>query len=128
MKPYHLVLVKPPIELSTAEVYRAYDSLGALVGNRSRNLTQAIRTFGRRELFGVGRCLFNRLQAAAATISPWVERLQHSFDALDFLGHQLSGSGSAYFGICRHAAHARRLATFLKTQQLGLVYATRSYA
>jgi 4-diphosphocytidyl-2-C-methyl-D-erythritol kinase len=128
MRRYHLVLVKPPIELATAEVYRAYDSQEAPAGKRSCNLTQATRALKCRELFGVGRCLFNRLQAAAAAISPWVERLQRTFDSLDFLGHQLSGSGSAYFGICRHARHARRLAAFLRTQQLGLVYATRSYA
>ena len=47
---------------------------------------------------------------------------------LDVLGHQLSGSGSAYFGVCRNAQHARRLAAYLRTQQLGLVYATRSRA
>jgi 4-diphosphocytidyl-2-C-methyl-D-erythritol kinase len=75
-----------------------------------------------------GQWMLNRLQAAAATISPWIERLQAVFDRLDFVGHQLSGSGSAYFGVCRHAQHARRLATILRSQQLGLVYDTRSCA
>ena len=52
-------------------------------------------------------------------LSTWIGRMQAAFAELDFLGHQLSGSGSAYFGICRHAQHARRLASILKTRQLG---------
>jgi 4-diphosphocytidyl-2-C-methyl-D-erythritol kinase len=68
----------------------------------------------------------NALQQAASSLSPWVDRLRAAFDELDFVGHQLSGSGSAYFGVCRHAQHARRLADILRSRQLGLVYATRS--
>ena len=68
----------------------------------------------------------NRLQAAAAVLSSWIERVQSEFAGLDFLGHQLSGSGTAYFGVCRHPQHARRLSSVLKKRQLGSVYVTRS--
>jgi 4-diphosphocytidyl-2-C-methyl-D-erythritol kinase len=71
--------------------------------------------------------MHNRLQAAAAALSPRVARLREVFNTLDCWGHQLSGSGSAYFGVCRDAKHARRLAAVLRMRQLGLVYATRSY-
>jgi 4-diphosphocytidyl-2-C-methyl-D-erythritol kinase len=74
----------------------------------------------------LGRWMQNRLQKAASSLSPWVDKLRMVFDQFDFVGHQLSGSGSAYFGVCRHAQHARRLAAILRTRQLGLVYATRS--
>jgi 4-diphosphocytidyl-2-C-methyl-D-erythritol kinase len=70
--------------------------------------------------------VFNRLQTAAGTITGWIEEVSGIFDRLDVWAHQLSGSGSAYFGVCRHAQHARRLASNLRTRQLGLVYATRS--
>jgi MerR family transcriptional regulator, light-induced transcriptional regulator len=77
----------------------------------------------------VGRLVYTVRQvgSAAAVLSPWVERLRTVFDGLDCLAHQLSGSGTAYFGVCRHAQHARRLTTMLRTRQLGLVYATKSY-
>jgi 4-diphosphocytidyl-2-C-methyl-D-erythritol kinase len=68
----------------------------------------------------------NGLEAAAAKLSPWIERLRAAFGQLDFLAHQLSGSGPAYFGVCRHARHARRLASVLRRRQLGLIYVTRS--
>ena len=41
----------------------------------------------------------------------------------DCLAAQLSGSGSAYFGICRHARHARRVAERLKMRGMGQVIA-----
>jgi len=123
------VIVKPPAELSTSDVYRALDLRTELTNpHQAVGLIPAAGSYGTSGILQARRWMFNRLQLAAASISPWVERLRRAFDRLDFLGHQLSGSGSAYFGVCRHAQHARRLATILRTQQLGLVYATRSCA
>ncbi len=47
--------------------------------------------------------LWNRLQEAALQGSEDVARLRHEFRRVDVLGHQLSGSGSGYFGVCRNA-------------------------
>ena len=61
-----------------------------------------------------GSCYLTACKAAAEQISPWVGRLRNEFDRYDFLGHQLTGSGSAYFGLCHSARHARRLASALR--------------
>ena len=61
-----------------------------------------------------GGGLWNRLQPAAETLSPWIERLRREFSELDCLGHGMSGSGTAYFGLCRHGRHARRVARRLR--------------
>jgi 4-diphosphocytidyl-2-C-methyl-D-erythritol kinase len=125
------VIVKPPVSLATAEVYGALNRLPAgdppareSAERRLASLTGAIR---RRELGKLRRWMGNHLQAAAAILSDWIDRVREAFAGLDSLAHQLSGSGSAYFGVCRHARHARRLATVLRTRQLGLVFVTRSY-
>jgi 4-diphosphocytidyl-2-C-methyl-D-erythritol kinase len=129
--PLHVVIVKPPAALATREVYDQLDVLPAGApaqptdGNLCR-LSSLIRALRQGNLFGVDRWIYNRLQAAADALSPWIGRIRAEFAALDFLGHQLTGSGTAYFGICRHARHARRLASILMTRQLGLVYVTRS--
>jgi 4-diphosphocytidyl-2-C-methyl-D-erythritol kinase len=127
ISPLHFVIVKPPAALKTAEVYAAHDRLRGTaprVGSGQANQIAAALASKcwreRRDSF------HNRLQAAAATLTPWVERLRAIFDRLDCLAHQLTGSGSAYFGVCRHAQHARRLAAWLRTRQPGLVYPTRS--
>jgi len=129
--PFDVVIVKPPAALATREVYGRLDELppsepaerAASSHQRIGALTRALR---QGNLLGLRDWMGNRLQAAAAALSPWIDRVQAAFAALDFLGHQLSGSGAAYFGVCRHAQHARRLATILRTRQLGLVYVTRS--
>jgi 4-diphosphocytidyl-2-C-methyl-D-erythritol kinase len=66
--------------------------------------------------------MFNRLQTAAETVAPWLHQVQQQFRRLDLLGHQLSGSGSAYFGLCRNAGHARRVAAVLRSRCAGHVF------
>ncbi len=124
--PLHFVIVKPPAGLDTADVYEAHDRLVETTKpGRSRldELVSALRSCRYGEL---GRLMINRLEAAAATLAPWIERVRRVFEQLGCLGHQLSGSGSSYFGVCRHARQARRLAAVLRARQLGLIYATRS--
>jgi 4-diphosphocytidyl-2-C-methyl-D-erythritol kinase len=127
---FHFVVVKPPAGLATSRVYQAWDQLGD-AGNRSRNQVQGrmgvlAAALRRGDAANVARHMSNGLQAAAALLSPWVEQVRTAFSQLDFLGHQLTGSGSAYFGVCRHVQHARRLATILRMRQLGLVFAIQS--
>jgi 4-diphosphocytidyl-2-C-methyl-D-erythritol kinase len=123
----HFVIVKPKDSLSSGDVYRTHDSLdyakSTVARGQLNRLIANLYLGARRE---VGRWMHNCLQTAARSLSPGVEMLHRIFSEFDFVGHQLTGSGSAYFGVCRHAQHARRLASILRTRQLGLVYATRS--
>jgi 4-diphosphocytidyl-2-C-methyl-D-erythritol kinase len=133
MRPLHFIIVKPPLSLSTADVYQARDTLvkTSSIQHPTSNIQHPASSIPAAEL-AAGRwtnlraLVFNRLQAAAATLTDWIEEISGTFDRLDVVAHQLSGSGSAYFGVCRHRQHARRLASILRTRQLGLVYATSS--
>jgi 4-diphosphocytidyl-2-C-methyl-D-erythritol kinase len=110
--------------LNTADVYGAYDShVNSPRGKVSASVISKLNSAGWGD---VRSWMHNRLQAAASVLSPWIDKICNIFAELDFLTHQLTGSGSAYFGVCRHAQDARRLANILRTRQLGLVYATRS--
>jgi 4-diphosphocytidyl-2-C-methyl-D-erythritol kinase len=127
INPLNFVLVKPPVDLITAEVYREFDSLGPPPAkDRPSRLEAAVAALGGGKLAELGRAMRNSLEAAAAVLTPWIERARAAFDKLDFVAHQLSGSGSVYFGLCRHAHHARRLAARLKTLRMGSVYIARS--
>jgi 4-diphosphocytidyl-2-C-methyl-D-erythritol kinase len=138
-----LVIVRPPVGLSTEAVYRecipvegpagspeSADSRRGLAGccdwlaNGSRSAVGLCEAAARGDLVEVSRRLFNRLQAAAERQSPWIGRLRAAFGRTDCLGHQMSGSGSSYFGICRHAGHARRVAGRLRSAGLGAVFVT----
>ncbi|HEY3391241.1 MAG TPA: 4-(cytidine 5'-diphospho)-2-C-methyl-D-erythritol kinase [Lacipirellulaceae bacterium] len=125
MPTLHFVITKPPCGLSAADVYRSYDALRQSERFTGADLSVSSKITGRR--WGdLVHWMRNGLESAAALLTPWVDQARKIFDELDFIAHQLSGSGSAYFGVCRHAQHARRLASILRTRQLGLVYATRS--
>jgi 4-diphosphocytidyl-2-C-methyl-D-erythritol kinase len=115
------VVVYPPEGLSTAAVYG--QCRPAAQARQVQPLVDALR---RGDMESAGRRMCNRLQPAAESLSPWVKRLQHEFHTQDCLGHGMSGSGSAYFGVYRHARHARRSAQRLHAKGLGAVFAVRS--
>ncbi|MCA9225769.1 MAG: hypothetical protein KDA47_09160 [Planctomycetales bacterium] len=108
-----LVIVRPPEGLSTAQVYRA-----CRPADRPCSLEPLLAALRRGDPAAVGRGLVNRLEPAAAQLSPWIGRLRAMFDRLGVCGHQMSGSGTSYFGICRHAGQARAVARRLRTSGL----------
>ena len=117
----YFVVVRPPAGLSTAAVYGACRAAGQ--PQTVWPLVEALRKGDWKEVAGR---LLNRLQPAAEALSPWVKRLQQEFSQLGFLGYGMSGSGTSYFGLCRHARQARRSAQRLEAYRLGAVFAARS--
>ena len=117
----HFVVVRPPAGLATAIVYGV-----CRVATQPQTAGPLVEALRQRDWKQVARRVFNRLQPAAEALSPWVKRLQQEFAQLDFLGYGMSGSGTSYFGLCRHARQARRSARRLETYNLGSVFALRS--
>lgn len=116
----HLVVVRPPAGLSTAAVYRI-----CRTGDPPRPMAPLLDALRRGDLGRVGRLMFNRLESAAETLSPWIRRLRQEMEWMDCLGHQMSGSGTCYFGICHHQRHARRVASRLEANGVGIAFAVR---
>ena len=115
-----VVVVRPPVGLATSEVF------GRVVLNevmRPLNTNDLIQVAGG-AIPGKRRLLLNRLQSAAAQLTPWIQRLQEEFTQLPVVAHQMSGSGSSYFGICRHRRVAEFVANRLRARHVGHVVAT----
>lgn len=119
--PLHFVVVRPPAGLSTATVYQSCRA--APQATDIHPLLEALETGNLSE---IGRRLHNRLQPAARELSPWIARLETEFARADVVGHLMSGSGSGYFGLCRSARHARRVAGRLRNREIGRVFAVRT--
>lgn len=115
------VVVYPPEGLATAAVY---GQCRPAVDARSVGPLLDALKYG--DWPGAGRLLWNRLQPVAEGLSPWVARLRDEFSRLDCLGHGMSGSGTSYFGLYRHAHQAQRSARRLQAKGLGAVFAVRS--
>jgi 4-diphosphocytidyl-2-C-methyl-D-erythritol kinase len=119
--PLHFVVARPPVGLATAEVYGV-----CRPAEQPLPVAPLVEALRRGDAKEAGRLLHNRLQGAAETLSPWMKKLREAFAAQDFLGHGMTGSGTSYFGLCRHARHARHLARRLRATGLGSVFAVRS--
>jgi 4-diphosphocytidyl-2-C-methyl-D-erythritol kinase len=118
---WSFVVVRPPEGLATAAVYRA-----CRPADEPWPLAPLVEALRKGDGGSAGRLLWNRLQPAAEGLSPWIGRLREVFAGLDCLGHGMSGSGTSYFGLCRHARHARRVARRLEALGVGSVFAVRS--
>jgi 4-diphosphocytidyl-2-C-methyl-D-erythritol kinase len=116
----HFVVARPPEGLSTPAVYGRCEP-----AESAKSPASFIAAWKQGNIGAAGRLLFNRLEPAATRLSSWIVRLQRCFQSSDCLGHAMSGSGSAYFGLCRHAVHARRLARRLEAQGIGCVFPVR---
>jgi len=116
----HFVLIRPPGGLSTAAVYRACQPAA-----KAQDSAPLLEALVRGNLATAGRLLFNRLESAAETLSPWIKRLRYELSRMDGLGYRMTGSGTCCFGLCRHARHARRVARRLQAKGVGIAYAVQ---
>ncbi len=119
--PLHFVVVRPEAGLSTASVYAA-----CRPAEHPRRAGPLCAALGRCNLRQLGGLFWNRLQPVAAAMCPVVEELDRVFSDLDLPGYGMSGSGTAYFGLCRRASDARRAARRLRANGVWNVFAVRS--
>jgi 4-diphosphocytidyl-2-C-methyl-D-erythritol kinase len=109
--PLYLVLVRPPVGLSTAAVYGA-----CRPARQPRSVQPLCDALCAGNLQEAGELMFNRLGAAADSLSPWMARCRAAFAATDCLGYEMTGSGSCFYGLCQEADHAQRVASVLRTE------------
>ena len=116
-----IVVLRPPVGLSTAEVFATYRSTLRSEEKRE-DLTPLLDAFGKGQVNRVGQALFNRLEPVAAGLCPWIDRMADAMEQEEGFGHQMSGSGSCYFGLFRTWKQAQRAASRLQSKQLGNAY------
>lgn len=117
-----IVVVHPPFGLGTAEVYNRYREEAVRGEGRESVAGGDWQAGGTWDRWRLVRQWVNDLQPVAERMTPWIGRLERAFARLNVLAHQMSGSGTAYFGICRHAAQAVQVAHRLRGWRLGRVF------
>ena len=117
---WHAVVARPPVGLSTAEVYR-----NCRPGCSTRSIEPLVTAMQRGNSRALASSLFNRLEEAADSLSPWIATLRNEFHQLDAIAAQMSGSGSSYFGLFGSARQARRAAVRLRARRVGSVFVVR---
>jgi len=110
--PLDLVLVCPPVGLSTAAVFRALSSEGEGVDGEAVR-----RAFEAGDVAMLGGLLHNRLQGPAERLCPAVARWRERLADLGPAGALMSGSGSTVFALGRDAGDALRIARALRDRR-----------
>jgi 4-diphosphocytidyl-2-C-methyl-D-erythritol kinase len=108
-RPLDFVLARPPVGLSTAEVFR-----GVTVPERPLDGAEAREAAEGGDVEALGRALFNRLQPVAERLCPAVAALCERLAALNPAGRLMSGSGSTVFALCRSPEEALLLSRALR--------------
>ncbi|MDO4549693.1 MAG: 4-(cytidine 5'-diphospho)-2-C-methyl-D-erythritol kinase [Planctomycetia bacterium] len=128
----NFILLKPPVGLSTAQVYQKCvpkekcQQLGQepLPGLEENHISAIINAWRENNLLGIAPHFFNRLLVSARSVSPWISLVETRFMELPdpCLAFSMTGSGSAFFGLCRDVIHAKTVAAHLKQYPIGEVF------
>jgi 4-diphosphocytidyl-2-C-methyl-D-erythritol kinase len=108
-RPLELVLVCPPVGLSTADVYRGVTVPDQPLGG---DAIRAAAAAG--DVAEIGRQLHNRLQPVAERLCPAVADWQRRLAELKPAGQLMSGSGTSLFALCCNSSEAQRVARALR--------------
>ena len=115
--PLWTVVLRPPVGLSTADVYKA-----CVPAAHPRSAAPLLDAMQAGDIDQLVRHLHNSLQAPAEQLCPLLKQVKQAFEAESFLAHQMSGSGTAWFGLCRTKTEASAIAARLRARKLGRVF------
>jgi 4-diphosphocytidyl-2-C-methyl-D-erythritol kinase len=121
------VVVKPASGLSTPDVFQTWSKSNE--AKRTVDVASSrpfVSALLRGEFAAAARQMRNALQPPALELNADVARLHHEFNRLPVLAHQLSGSGTSYFGWCWNREQAQCVAGRLAGRGLGDVYVLQS--
>ena len=119
----HFVVVRPATGLSTADVYQQ-----CRVGNHSNDqqVEQLVNNLSSGQFHSLSSLILNDLQGPAETLNSEIITLKEFFSKQSVLGHMMSGSGTAYFGICRNRAQAKQIAARLRSTMKGHIFVVQN--
>lgn len=119
-----VVIVKPPTGLATAKVYGACELEDYASAGEGDRTTKTVAALSSGDFTRLARSMTNGLQAAATRLAPSITGLAERFEDCGCRVHQLSGSGSAYFGLVASMREAIRIVARLRALRVGQVFAT----
>lgn len=118
----NLVIVKPQVSLSTKLVFEQVNP-----ARQTLSADHMLAAIEQGNASDIAAAIFNRLDSAAQKLTDQIHCLATSFESAGCIGHQMSGSGSSYFGIFASRKSANRACRRLSVQLDGCrVFAVRT--
>ena len=130
--PWFVILINPPMGVSTAACYREYDNLAQPISVNVDGVMEALTAGDMRQ---ISKCLGNSLEAVTFKQLPLVATLKDVLLECGCIGALMTGSGPTVFGLANSQEHARgimlKLDSALRQELSGEmpnVYLTRFWA
>lgn len=125
--PYtHIVLVKPPVSVSTAIVYKNVDISSIHLHPDTDAMMQAIKD---QSLKNIAKNMVNVLEGVTIPMYPIIQDYKEDLVKQGAIGAMMSGSGSTVFGLFETKEKAYAAAGYFKMQRnVRDVYTTTTYS
>ncbi len=97
------IILFPRVHISTETIYK---NLKIDLTKKRKDVSFFLDALKYTDVAGIGKLLFNRLEEVAFATYSDLLQVKKSLEVYDFCGFSISGSGSAFFGLCddRHQA------------------------
>lgn len=117
----YFVIARPRSGLSTAVVFRH-----CTPAEHPRSVGELVRFLSEGRLGRAAGLMYNALQAPAETLNAELSELKSRFLELTVLSHLMSGSGTAWFGLCANRRQALAAAARLRAMQTAHVFVAQA--
>ena len=114
------LVIFPHINISTATIYR---NLKIDLTKKIIDVSFFLNALKHPKVAGISKLLFNRLEEVVFTTYPDLLDVKKALDHFDFCGLSVSGSGSAFFGLCKDKQQAEAIKSKIELSDIGNVFA-----
>lgn len=112
-RPIWLLVVNPPIRVSTRQIFKLWDELPA-VSFRRPDSAKMISALSNGDIRGVGKAMVNVLEAVTTSLYPQILDIKRRLIDLGALNSLMSGSGPSVYGVFEDKLKAKKAAQLMK--------------
>jgi 4-diphosphocytidyl-2-C-methyl-D-erythritol kinase len=114
------LIIFPHINISTTMIYR---NLKIDLTKKIIDVSFFLNALKHHKAAGISKLLFNRLEEVIFTTYPDLLDVKKVLGHYDFCGLSVSGSGSAFFGLCKDRQQAEAIKGKIELSDIGNVFA-----
>ncbi|MFQ5688567.1 MAG: 4-(cytidine 5'-diphospho)-2-C-methyl-D-erythritol kinase [Candidatus Scalindua sp.] len=114
------LIIFPHINISTTTIYR---NLKIDLTKKRKDVSFFLNALKHPKVAGISELLFNRLEEVIIATYPDLLDIKKALEHFDFCGLSISGSGSAFFGLCNNGQQAEAIKGKIELSGIGNVFA-----
>ena len=113
------IILFPRVHISTETIYK---NLKIDLTKKRKDVSFFLDALKYSEVAGISKLLFNRLEEIIFATYPDLLQVKSTLESFDFCGLSISGSGSAFFGLCNDRHQAEVIKSKVESSGMGNVF------